>query len=111
MSDNKKVFKDQPTQRLINWGLPDLGVLDSKTPQVPFVRQLPGFGWSQCTPTDAGRKMNEWVDGHRKFNLIQQIAHAKRWVEQQVTDMITCYLPVWLRHPLLVVKVALLLKY
>jgi hypothetical protein len=107
-----KLFKKNPKHRLIDHPLPDLAVLDSKNPLVPFMRQNPEMGWDhQCVPTRAGRKVNEFIDGQGKFNLVQDIAHAKRWIEEQVRDKITCYLPTWLRKPKLAVEVIKILRY
>ena len=104
---SRKVFKPTPKHRLIDHNpLPDLATLDSLNPQLPFLKQNPNFGWNAaCTPTRAGRKVNDFVDGQRKLSLVQHIAHARMWVQQQISDMITCYLPTFIRKIKLSVKV------
>jgi hypothetical protein len=112
LSENKKIYKQNPKHRLIDHQLPQLGVLDSKNPVVPFMRQNPEFGWNNpCVPSRAGRKVNEWIDGQGKFNLLQDLAHAKRWIIEQIGDKITCYLPTWARKPKLAVEVIKLARY
>ncbi len=94
----KKIFKTQPMHRLVDNPIPNLSIADSKMPRLPRPIQNPEMGWnSQCTPTRAGRKINEYIDGQFKFNLLQNIAHAKRWIKEKIRGYIDGFLPTWLR--------------
>jgi hypothetical protein len=108
----KKVFKSAPKHHLVDNPLPNLSILDAKMPHLPWMLQNPEMGWNaSCVPTRAGRKVNEFVDGQGKFHLVQNIAHAKRWITEKVRGYIDGYLPTWLRRPKYALDVIKLLRY
>lgn len=109
---NTGVYKQPPVHRLVDHKVPSINISNSLNPTLPFLRQLPELGWhNPCTPTRAGRKLNEFVDGQGKFNLLQDAAHLKRWVIEHVKTYIEGKLPVWIRAPKFALDVIKLIRY
>jgi hypothetical protein len=61
--------------------------------------QVPELGWHNCIPKDPGRRLKEHLDGIKKYDLLEHVAHAKRRIEENIRQYIDGKLPVWLRAP------------
>lgn len=106
-----KQFPIPAKQRLQDTRIPSIDVSDPLHPALQKVPQIPGFGYANCTPQDMGRKLQQSMDGVNKHSLMQNVAHAKRWVREKVTAYVDGYLPTWLRRPKYVADVARLIQY
>ncbi|HEY6329485.1 MAG TPA: hypothetical protein VI756_09105 [Blastocatellia bacterium] len=89
------LFPTSPVRRLGDLGLPSGVNIDCINRLFIPLPQIPGFGWAGCTPRHSGRKLQEAVNGQTKWDLMQEIAHVKRWVIEHVTSYIDGELP-WL---------------
>jgi hypothetical protein len=59
--------------------------------------QIPEFGWHNCIPKDAGRRLKEHADGTNKYHLLECVAQAKRWIHEHIITYIDGKLPVFIR--------------
>lgn len=106
-----KIFPQTAKQRLQDVQIPLADVervLNQHLPQLP---QVPEFGWGGCRPTDAGRRLKSALDGQHKFNLLQNIAHAKRRIVENVRQYIDGELIVWIRKFKYALNVIKVLQY
>jgi hypothetical protein len=93
----KNVYSN-PRHRLVPSELPEIDVTRSLNPQVPFPVQIDEFGWGRpCAPSRAGRKMEDLIDGQKKYQLIQHVSHVKRVVMEKVRQYVDGYLPTLIR--------------
>jgi hypothetical protein len=97
MASSGILFPASPVRRLGDLGLPSGVNIDCLNRSFIPLPQIPGFGWAGCTPRHSGRKLQEAINGQTKWDLMQQIAHVKRWVIEHVTSYIDGELPYWPR--------------
>jgi len=93
MPSNGILFPPSPVRRLGDLGLPTGVNIDCINRAFIPLPQIPGFGWAGCTPRHSGRKLQEGVNGQTKWDLMQEVAHAKRWIIEHVTSYTDGKLP------------------
>jgi len=94
---NVTIYKNNPVQRLVDTVIPRGGVANLTNPVLRRLSQIPEFGNSQCTPQMAGIKLRESFNSIPAPHLIEQVAHAKRWIKEHLISYIDGYLPTILR--------------
>lgn len=92
-----KVLKENPVRRLQNNIVPDLSGAQITNPIVRRLMQIPGFGNGTCTPQMAGIKLRESFASIPAPTMIQNIAHAKRWVHEHIITYVDGFLPTIIR--------------
>lgn len=77
--------------------VPLIDVAEAANKVLAQLPQVPEFGWHNCAPRDAGRRLKEHLNGVPKYTLLQNIAHAKRRIHENIIQYIDGKLPVWIR--------------
>lgn len=95
---NVKVYPPTAKQRLMDTVVPLANVERATNKVLAAIPQVPGIGWGNCVPKDAGRRLKEHLDGQSKYSLMEHIGHAKRRCIENVTQYIDGKLPVWIRR-------------
>jgi hypothetical protein len=104
-------FPKTPVQRLLDTQIPSLNVAQLHNPVLQKVLQIPEFGFQGCTPQMAGVKLRESFAHIPAPHLVQDVAHAKRWIREKITAYIDGELIVFLRKPKYVLDVIKVIQY
>lgn len=106
-----KLFPTVPTKRLVDTILPHADVADIRNPVLRRLAQIPEFGNGTCTPQMAGVKLRESFASVPAPHLVEQIAHAKRWIREKITGYVDGELIVYLRKPKYIMDVIKVIQY
>jgi len=111
MGSSGILFPPAPVRRLGDLQLPSGANIDCINRLFIPLPQIPGFGWAGCTPRHSGRKLQEAVNGQTKWDLMQEVAHLKRWIIEHVTSYVDGELPYWPRAAKYAMDVIKVLMY
>lgn len=92
-----KMYPVPSVRRLQIPPIPRLDVTEAGNKVLAGLPQVPELGWHNCTPKDAGRRLKEHLDGIKKYELLEHIAHAKRRIEENIRQYIDGKLNDWVR--------------
>src|ERR1041384_65418 len=104
-------YPQNPVQRLLDVQIPDINVAQLHNPVLAKILQLPEFGFQGCTPQMAGVKLGESFAHIPAPHLVQDVAHAKRWIREKLTADIDGELIVFLRKPKYILEVIRIIQY
>lgn len=93
------MFPEKARLRLLHTYKPLLDVSHAANKVLSPLPQVPEFGWHNCIPKDAGRRLKEHLNGTPKYPLLEHIAHAKRRIIENIIQYVDGELPDWLRAP------------
>jgi hypothetical protein len=83
---------------MVDTHIPNINVADATNPVVQHLLNVPRFGFN-CTPQMAAIKLRSSFAHVPAPHLIQDVAHAKSWITEQLITYIDGQLPDWLRKP------------
>lgn len=92
-----KIFPPAAKQRLMDTTKPLMDVEQAVNKALTALPQIPEFGYHNCIPKDAGRRLKNHADGTHKYALLEHAAHAKRRIRENLTQYIDGKLPVYIR--------------
>lgn len=105
-------FPPNPIKRLVDTRIPDINVADVLNPTLLRMPQIPGFGWgANCTPQMAAVKLRESFAHIPAPHLVQNIAHAKRWIKEKITTYVDGALIYFMRHVKFAIDVLKIIQY
>lgn len=102
------IYYPDQIRRLMDVVLPEGIISEHRNPVLDKLRQLPEFGWHNCTPQDLGQALMESFDAVNSFSLLEHAANAKRWIEEHIKAYILSKLPWIIRKikiPIDVIKI------
>jgi hypothetical protein len=93
-----QIFPPAARQRLQDTVVPLAHVEQAINKTLASWPQVPELGWRNCVPKDAGRRLKDHVDGQTVYDLLEHIAHAKRRVQENLTQYLDGKLPIHIRR-------------
>lgn len=92
-----KIYPTQPVKRLLDTIIPRTSSAVMNNPVLKALPQIVEFGWHTCTPQHRNLKMRQTFGHIGNANLLEHIAHAKRFIKEHVQAYIDGKLPTLIR--------------
>lgn len=92
-----KIYPTAPVRRLLDTVVPRTSSAVMNNPLVTVLRQLDEFGWRNCTPQHRNLKMRQSFGHIGNMQLLEHIAHAKRFIKEHVQAYVDGFLPTFIR--------------
>jgi hypothetical protein len=92
-----QIYPTAPVRRLLDTVIPRTSSAVMNNPFLNALRQIPEFGWNGCTPQHKNLKMRQSFGHIGNVQLLEQIAHAKRFIKEHIQAYIDGFLPTFIR--------------
>lgn len=105
------IYPTDPVRRLLDTVIPRTSAAVMNNPVLQALPQLAEFGWRGCTPQHRNLKMRQSFGHIGNMQLLEHIAHAKRFIKEHVQAYIDGKLPTLIRKFKYAANVLKMLRY